>query len=523
MISEILLSLFYIALFIVIIYKWHFFDFQGIQKNELSIIFVIKVLMGIMLTLIYSYYYKVRSEADIFKFFDDSAYLYNALFVNPIHYFQLVFGINSDADYLKVYTEGTSFWAIHTDEYWKFTGTENHNYFNSHRLVTQFNALVRLFSFGKFTVHTIFMCFIAFIGQVALYKALYKFVADKKYFLITGVFLIPSVLLWSSGVLKEGFVFLGLGFFFYAFLKISEKGYSNKRIFLVFFSLVILLFVKYYIVAAVVPAAIAYILAKRLPSTYFYIPYVVVYGLIFFLLLMVPVISPPLPNPLKILSEKQNEILRESNGGHYILRNYYGVEEFIYFPHDVTFEKIVTDSSRNIFKIRPGVTAFRYDSGVITGEKVFIDDSLNANIYYWEIYAQPRAGSLISIRTLNPDFLSFLKAAPMGLVNVLFRPHPFEAKSVLMMPAALENILLILFIFICLFFCKEKLENGNLFLFLMCTALTLYFVIGITTNVLGAVVRYKAPLMPLIITALLLILDIKKLRIFISKFQRKKK
>jgi len=520
MFAEIVLTLFYTSLFIWLIFKWKFFHFEGIRKIELSIIFIIKILAGVILAIIYTYYYKNREEADIFKFFDDSRYLFNAIYVNPIHYFQLVFGINADADYLKAYVHDTKFWALQTTDYWKFTATPNNNYFNSFRLITRFNAFVRLFSFGHYTVHTVFMCFISLIGLTALYKTFYTFLKENKKLLVFFVFFMPSVLLWSSGVLKEGFIFLGLGLFIYSFFDIVHNKISKTNILVTIFSFLLIAFVKYYLIVALIPAMLAYFISNEIKIKQKIYVYISLYGFVFLLLIITSFLS-GMPNPIKILSDKQSELIRESYGGSYCyLRKNDTVKEIVYFPPDTKIEKTITDSSRNIFIVQPNIKAYKYKDGKVTDETILITSKDLINTNFWEIFKTPTSGSFIKIRELRPNILSFLKAVPFGLINVIFRPHLFEINSLMIFPAACENLLIFIFIVLCLFFLRIRKQDINLILFLFFSIFTLYIIIGITTPTLGAIVRYKSPLLPFMMVLLLLITDVKKLSNFF-KINRK--
>ncbi|MDD4213213.1 MAG: hypothetical protein PHR81_00230, partial [Bacteroidales bacterium] len=156
MIFESVITLFYILLFCIFISRWKFFSFEGLTKPELTLIFFIKIIAGLLLIIIYSRYYIIRGDADIFKYFDDSEKIYNVLFINPIHYLRLVFGINADSEQLQKYMEGTYVWALQTSDYQHFIASEKIDLFNSHRLITRVNAVIRLFSSGCFGVHTVF-------------------------------------------------------------------------------------------------------------------------------------------------------------------------------------------------------------------------------------------------------------------------------------------------------------------------------------------------------------------------------
>jgi len=516
MFAEIVLTLFYTALFIWVIFKWKFFRFEGIRKIELSVIFIIKILAGTLLALIYTYYYNERDKADIFKFYDDSKYLFDAIYVNTLHYLQLVFGINPDADYLQKYVHNTKFWALQTNDYYKFTATENSNFFNSHRLITQFNAFVRLFSFGHYTIHTVFMCFISLIGLTALYKTFYPFVKSKKKLLIISIFFMPSVLLWSSGVLKEGFIFLGLGLFVYAFFDFIQRK-TLKNTILILLSVLLIAFVKYYLLVALIPAMLAYYIAEKRQIQQKIYVYLGMYGAIFLFLIGISFFGNNLPNPFKILSGKQSELIKEGYGGTYCIRNDGKEKEIVYFKPDTKIVKTVIDSSRNTFTVQSGIIAYKYSDGLITDDTLMITDENNTGTYFYEVYSSPKSGSYIEIRKLNPDILSFIKAVPFGFVNVLFRPHIFELSSLMMFPAAFENLMILFGFFLCIVFFKYKNSDVNLILFLISAVFTMYVVVGITTPVIGSIVRYKSPLLPLLMVLFVLVFDVDKLMQLFSK------
>src|SRR2546423_515811 len=69
MIREVLLSLVYIIFFIWIIKKGKFFSVEGISRNWFAGVFILKILCGIALQIIYTKYYTDRNEAGIYKFF----------------------------------------------------------------------------------------------------------------------------------------------------------------------------------------------------------------------------------------------------------------------------------------------------------------------------------------------------------------------------------------------------------------------------------------------------------------------
>src|SRR6185503_19606940 len=144
MLTEILLSLLYIFVFTWIIKSWKFFSIQDISTNWIVAIFILKIVCGITLQIIYTKYYTNRDDADIYKFFDDSAVLYNSCLIYPKHFFEMMFGINPTADYLQPYYIKMLRWQAPYHEL----------FYNEARTMIRLNAVMRFFSFGYYNVHS---------------------------------------------------------------------------------------------------------------------------------------------------------------------------------------------------------------------------------------------------------------------------------------------------------------------------------------------------------------------------------
>ena len=124
---------------------------------------------------------------------------------NPIHFFQLLTGYNDNDIDLKCYVDSTLNWEYQSNIYSDLTNTSS-NTFSNHRTITKFNAIVRIFSFGNISIHVLFMCFLSLIGCFLIYKTYLPFIpySNLKLFIVT-VFLLPSILIWSSGLFEGRF------------------------------------------------------------------------------------------------------------------------------------------------------------------------------------------------------------------------------------------------------------------------------------------------------------------------------
>jgi apolipoprotein N-acyltransferase len=116
--------------------------------------------------------------------------------------------------------------------------------------------------------------------------------------------------------------------------------------------------------------------------------------------------------------------------------------------------------------------------------------------------------SAIQMDYLSEDIFSVLKAVPLGIINSLSRPWPLEIKNALFVPAMLENlILLVLLVVAVLQKVKNPVRSVNFIAFCFLFTFFLYSIIGISTPILGALVRYKIPAMPFLVIAILSLLN----------------
>ncbi|MBL0343169.1 MAG: hypothetical protein IPP71_21250 [Bacteroidetes bacterium] len=106
--------------------------------------------------------------------------------------------------------------------------------------------------------------------------------------------------------------------------------------------------------------------------------------------------------------------------------------------------------------------------------------------------------SYISLPDFDSSWGSILTASPVAAFDVLTRPYVWEASSIFILLAAIENILLLLVLVAGLKFVNWQLmvKNKNLLLFCMFFVFSTLILIGLTTPIMGAMVRYKVPVLP---------------------------
>ncbi len=294
---EILLTLAFTAIFIFLISKMRFFVIEGISKRSLQLVFLLKIISGFLLSLIYTYYYKDRLYADCFKFYDDSKIIYDLFFTDKKTFFQFMIGLPHDNTVYMDYSNVMHNW-------WN-----KYNLYNENRTIIRLNVLMRFISLGYYQVHNVFFCFLSFTGLVAIAKLFLKDLKEFKRLIFIFVFLFPSIIFWGSGVLKDGLILFCSGMTLYFIDKFCTE--TNKKITDLILSvcfIVLLLFVKVHVFFIFLPCYIAYALSIK-NRKHVALKFTVVCILFFIFLLSVPLFSRNI-NFLQYLAVKQSEFIK---------------------------------------------------------------------------------------------------------------------------------------------------------------------------------------------------------------------
>lgn len=403
----------------------NYFKTSQFSPQALQVAFLLKVFCGVVIFLLYTYYYPIRKDADTFKYFDDSKYLYDALWTNPVDFFQMLFGINCEDEYFK---------SNYYSNMYNWYRAYDNGLLNDNRLVIRVNAVFRIVSFGNYHVHSLLLNFLAFVGSFSLARLFLEY-SRSKWKTYLAVFLIPSVVFWSSGILKEAVLLFGLGLFGWNFHKLMFDRWNWKRIPFLVFLLGILLVMKLYVFVAFVPAVIAWWISKNTKRTILVHFSMIILGIIFGYALawMIPEL-----NFLKIIADKQKDFINLSK-------------------------------------------------------------AFNVN-------------SAIEMSYLEPNFWSFIKATPNALLNSITKPWPSEVKGILFIPPLLENLFIIGIVILSWFYGKRiGSREWKFVIFCLTFSFILFLIIGLTTPIIGAIVRYKIPAIPFLMIAALMFFDSQKL------------
>ena len=118
-------------------------------------------------------------------------------------------------------------------------------------------------------------------------------------------------------------------------------------------------------------------------------------------------------------------------------------------------------------------------------------------------------GSTIPMKDIEPTVESFLKNTPQAITLSAIRPYPSDVRHILSLAASLEiNGLLLMFVLFIFWRRNGNINTSkNLLYFCIFFSMTLLLAIGFSVNNLGAIVRYRSIIMPLLVIPMIAQID----------------
>jgi hypothetical protein len=123
-----------------------------------------------------------------------------------------------------------------------YTGFSHSTY-----LMSKIPGIISFLSFGSYLPTALFFCLFSFWGTWLIYLVLVDLYPHLYKSLAIATLLIPSVVIWTNGILKEPLCMLGLGICFYSFYHLLKGKDKRKYLIHFVFGALILLFIKNYI------------------------------------------------------------------------------------------------------------------------------------------------------------------------------------------------------------------------------------------------------------------------------------
>lgn len=315
-------------------------------------------------------------------------------------------------------------------------------------------AVVRLTSvfallFGKsyllITIALNLVLFNAFWRFFRLLHSLYPHLAKPMFW---SVFLIPSVVFWGSGILKDSYTMAATLWFTYAayYLIIKfDRSQLWRCVLYAIISLYVLVLIKPYILFALIGGI----------SMWF------VFGW---------------------LKKVNSSFLR-----------------VFLFP--LLLSLAFAGAGAGMVRLTQSAGGFYSSPEAMMERAVIIQNDLKQD-YYGE--------NSFDIGGFDASYSGLISKSPIAIVSGLFRPFLWEANGPTLLMSAIENSFIMVLLLLAVFgrgirnFFKQLSENHYV-VFALSFSILLAFMVGLTTANFGALVRYKIPFLPMLISALLII------------------
>ncbi len=495
MFFQVLITFIFIALFSLLIWRSSFFRIDGVAKLYFLVTFYLKVCIGVLGWRLYLTYYPSN---DAVGFFHDGELLHGLFYTDRKTFFELFFGFETTHPVLSdllTWNEGYMDFIV-----------------NDSRAMVRLNALIRFFSFGVFHVHTVVFCFFSLLGSTYILKAVLSKVTVNKVILFALIFLSPSVLFWSSLVLKEALIFLAIGMLLYYTEFGIRAVYTRKDLFLSIMSIFLLLLIKSHLLLIFLPFLLINIMIVRFQWKNALKSYIIFCFSILVLIAGIHFVSPK-SSPIKILQQKQMLFIKQSRGGIYVYNSGYHV--YVDQANRQTVLDYVNDST---CRLKQGYTFKKF---ILNTDDTLLVELKDYLVDYKIVYDSRPAGSYIQGEQLDGSLGQFLLLIPKKIASIFLLADAYKQSSWLVCLAILESIFYLFGLLFALSFSRIKKEQLVLVLFMGAVVCSLYVLIGFTSPVIGAIVRYKVAVSPFLGILLLLIFDKKKWNSFRNKFRSK--
>ena len=243
----------YLTFFCWLLPRIKFVKQSGISSKSIILLFLIKVYVGVIYGFL-SYYFKIQS--DNWEMHFQSIEEYHLLFSNPKKYLIDLFHDN--------YKNNYGGFMDTTDSYWNLLRSQ---------IMSKILSLFDIFSGCNYYINTIFYNFLTFFGFISLYKVFKKVYPGKEKLLMISIFLLPSLLYFTSGIHKDGLIFLGISVTAYNFhIMLTENKFVWKRMIILILGLSIIFLLRNFVMITLLPALIAWFFAvknkKYVPQTF---------------------------------------------------------------------------------------------------------------------------------------------------------------------------------------------------------------------------------------------------------------
>ena len=402
--------------------------------KHLSKAVFIKIFTGIAFAIITMAFY----PGDTFEYFKAINSLNNLAFENFRHYLDILFKGNT-REYWFYFNNTTGYPSFYI---WKDP--------NSIFVARIFSPIMMFFS-NYFISCTLIASIIGFTGLWKLYLVFCKLYPGLEKKFAIAILYFPSVLFWSSGILKDTLTISAVGWIIYSFYNFAIlRKYKLKYMIVLVFAAIIIINIKAYVFAALLPGLFIWLFFKQLSAIKSNFIKIVVAPILITIVLF---------------------------GFSFVLSGVSGA----------------MDQYGNVN------TAIEHAQ--VTQQDLTRSEQYGENYYdIGEFEATP---------------MGIIRKAPIAIVSGIFRPFIWEARNPFVLLAALESLFLMgMILFVVskngLIKTIKNISKDPMLIFAFSFVLIFGFGVGLASANFGALVRYKIPMLPFFVSGLFILIGSKK-------------
>lgn len=456
---------------LLVVLTWFVWKFKtdGLSRTDLLIGWGIKVLFGVLFMIIHTKIYGVgQITVDWEEYMDDSVTLNQVAYQSFGDYLRFLFGTNSEAEVAQ-YLAKTNHWSA-----------GDLDLMNDSRNVLRINSLIVFISRGNVYIHILIFSFFSFIGLREIFNAFKDKVYFNRRWFWFALFLFPTLNFWTGSVLKEPLMILGFAFILNALLGNLPL---KSRLWRVVLGFALMLGFKPYVLGCLLLSFPVFLLGKWVFRKRVLLAPLTV-------LVVVVLIFAGFSGLRKAVTHRltrmQFDFINVGRGGLHA----YADSCFYYFRTDQFAD---LEFSEKGVQVKRGLTAKKVTFGM---SYPFHDIRLRPGQGPWDVvFIGEPCGSYIELTPIGNDFGQLVKNIPEAVSNAAFRPTFLDPGGKLKIISFLETIGLFGLLVFGLWYNRKyrTAEERNLLVFLVTFSLVLLVLIGWTTPILGAIVRYRMP------------------------------
>ncbi len=290
----------------------NFFRLEKMPRWLVYALFATKIVAGMAYYYIHNEIYPIDQN----RFFNAGEIIHSSIGESIWYYLRLVFGPNANYLDIPIFK-----YAYYTD-YWSHSG----NY-----AMVRFHAFCRLFSMGFYSVHVIFMAFLMLIAGLLFYKVFSKLNLYHPYILLIILFGIPSLVFWTTGIHKDGFIYFGLGICLYNLYEFVEEKAKWYNLFGLVLGVFMISTIRFYLNVLLLPA-LAMLFYTLLRPEHAFWKFTIVYLVGALVAILLNALIPSI-NVYEVIVERQSEFIIEGGGSNFEVRhlapNFFSIVTFI--------------------------------------------------------------------------------------------------------------------------------------------------------------------------------------------------